>query len=123
MPSHALKTDKRLLGTWRSDGRRTVREWRFRPGISRKKRDKFLSIFGKLTVTYTARFRRWVMDDYRNRHRYQVLASDSRSVAIRYECPTTGEWLIEHIIFDGAGRFWIPLGYNREWFRRVRRAA
>lgn len=121
MPTHAPKTEKRLLGTWRSDGSRTVREWRFRPGISRKKRETFLTIFGKLKVTYTPRFRRWVMDDYRNRHRYEVLASDSRSVAIRYECPATGEWLIEHIVFDGTGRYWIPLGNNREWFRRVSR--
>jgi hypothetical protein len=61
------------------------------------------------------------MDAYRNRHRYEVLASDSRSVAIRYECPITGEWLIEHIFFKGAGHYWIPLGNNREWFRRVNR--
>jgi hypothetical protein len=123
MPTHAPNTEKRLLGTWRSDGPRTVREWRFRPAISRKKRDKFLTIFGKLTVTYTPRLRLWVMDDYRNRHRYEVLACDSRSVAIRYECPTSGEWLIEHIVFDGSRRYWIPLGNNREWFRRVKRAA
>lgn len=112
-----------MLGVWCSDGPRTVGEWRFRPAISRKKRDQFLAIFGKLKITYTGRFRCWVMDDYRNRHRYEVLASDSQSVAIRYECSTTGEWRIEHIVFEGAGRYWIAQGNNREWFRRLKRAA
>jgi hypothetical protein len=63
------------------------------------------------------------MDDYRNRHRYEVLASDSHSVAIRYECPTTGEWRIEHIVFEGTGRYWLSQGNNREWFRRLKRVA
>lgn len=58
-------------------------------------------------------------------HRYEVLATDSDSVASRYEeLPLTGDqvskhWQIEHIHFEGPDHYWIALGSGREWFKRV----
>ena len=69
---------------------------------------------------YTARHIRGVLKDYRFTQPYQILATDTESVAILYrDTPLTGEWLIGHIHFDGSDRYWISLGFNQEWFRRV----
>ena len=45
--------DRRLLGVWKSDDKRTLKEWTSNRHLSAKKRKKFKSIFGKLEVTYT----------------------------------------------------------------------
>jgi hypothetical protein len=62
-----------------------------------------------------------VLDDWRAVRPYEVLASDSISVAIRYLDELAGEWLIQHIYFDpnDADRYWVSIGFGREWFRRV----
>jgi len=120
MPSTTPTTDKRLLGTWRTDRGRTVAEWRFSKRLTRQKRRKFLAIFGKLRVTYTRTRIRGIYGDYRFTQRYEVVAKDSDSVAIRYEdTQVTGQWRIQHVHFEGQNRYWIALGRNREWFRRV----
>ena len=120
MPTDSPKTDTRLRGTWRSDRHRTLAEWRFTKRLTPERRRKFLGIFGKLRVTYTPTRIRGVFDDYRFTQRYEVLGSDSDTVAIRYEdTQVTGQWCIQHIHFDGSDRYWIALGCNREWFRRV----
>lgn len=115
------KADKRLLGIWRSDRRRTLAEWRFAKRLSPEKRRKILAIFGKLRVTYTRTRIRGVLGDYRLTQAYELLAADSDTVAIRYhDSQLTGEWLIEHIHFEGSDRYWISLGHCREWFRRIK---
>jgi hypothetical protein len=123
MPTQTHKTDKRLLGSWRSDRRRTVAEWRFRKRLAPKRRRWFLGVFGKLRVTYTRTRIRSVFDDSRFTQRYKVLAADSDTVAIYFEdMKVTGQWRIQHIHFEGCDRYWIALGSNREWFKRDRSA-
>lgn len=120
MSTHSPKTDKRLLGSWRSDRRRTVAEWRFRKRLAPKRRRWFLGTFGKLQVTFTPTRIRSVFNETCLVQRYEVLASDADSVAIRYEdIQVTGRWCIQHIHFEGRDRYWIALGGNREWFKRV----
>lgn len=124
MPAPASKTDRRLLGTWRSDRQPTVAGWRFIKRLTPERRRKFLDIFGRLRVTYTRTRIRAVLRDYRFTQRYELLAADSDTVAIRCEdAQLTGEWRIEHIHFEGRDRYWIALGPNREWFKRVRNRA
>jgi len=121
MTSTTSTTDKRLLGTWRTDRGRTVAEWRFSKRLTPQKRRKFLAIFGKLRVTYTRTRIRGIYEDYRFTQRYEVVAMDSDSVAIRYEdTQVTGQWRIQHVHFEGQTHYWIALGRNREWFRRVK---
>lgn len=118
MPARVRKTDKRLLGTWKSDGRRTVAEWRFAKRLTPERRRKFLAIFGRLRLTYTRRRIHGALGEYRFTHPYEVLAADSDTVAIRYRDEAgTSEWRIQHIHFEGD-HYWIALGRNREWFRR-----
>lgn len=117
-------TDKRLLGTWRSDRRATLAEWRFKKPIPADRLRRFRAIFGKLVVTYSAKQIRGVFGDFRYIQRYQVLGKDSESVAIRYEDKQLlNEWRIQHIHFEGKDRHWIGLGWNREWFRRIKKRA
>lgn len=124
MRTRKPKTDSRLLGTWRSDRQPTVAEWRFTKRPTPERRRKFLDIFGHLRVTYTRTRIRGVLRDYRFTQRYEVLAADSDTVAIGYDdAQLTGEWRIQHIHFEGRDRYWIALGRNREWFKRVRHRA
>lgn len=125
MATHKGKTDRRLLGTWRSDRRRTLRELRFPRHVPRKRQEPLRAIFGKLRLTYTRSRIRYVLDDWSAVRPYEVLASDSISVAIRFHDELAGEWLIQHIHFDpkDADRYWVSIGFGREWFRRVKNHA
>src|SRR5687767_14714140 len=46
-------TDRRLLGTWRSDGRRTGAEIAARRDIKNSNKKRLRSLFGKLVLRYT----------------------------------------------------------------------
>jgi hypothetical protein len=134
--------DKRLLGTWKSDKRRTFQEWSWTKRLTPQKRNRFKAIFGKLEVTYT---RTKVISTLRHRkweqaRRYSVVAADETSVAVvqfgkmeiknrrKYDAVNLeiAEELfgskpkIEHIHFDKK-HFWISLGNgrNREFFRKI----
>lgn len=113
-------TDKRLLGTWQSDRARTLKELRYRPGMTVKQRKVLRGIFGHLRVTYGRKYIRGVLEDYKFVGPYEVLASDEDSVAIRVYCKTTENWDIRHIHFHDSEHYWISLGFNREWFKRVK---
>jgi hypothetical protein len=121
---HKLKTDKRLLGTWRSDRRLTLKDRVWRRGWSGQKRKKIASIFGHLTLRYT---RSRLYSDYRGHKaitKYEVVAADSDSVAIRTWDSLLKEWRIRHIHFAGD-HYWISIasGWNREWFKQVMKNA
>lgn len=115
------RIDKRLLGTWRSDRTATIAEWRFAKRFSALRRRKFLDIFGKLRLRFTRARVFSILGSQNHKQRYEVFGTDSDSVAIRYEdTQLTHEWRLQHIHFEGRDRYWIALGRNREWFRRVR---
>ncbi len=114
------KTDLRLLGHWKSDRRRTLADWKWAPRTNPKKKKFVASLFGHLKLRYT---RRYVYSDYqgtKSRERYEVLGSDSHSVAISVRRSLMDEPRIYHVTFEDNG-YWIPLGRGREWFRRPRK--
>src|ERR1044071_8010800 len=113
-PANPPKSDKRLLGTWKSDRRRTIKELRFRPGLARKHREYLRASFGHLRIKYTRRQIHGTLRDYHFSQPYEVLASDAISVAIRSYYEITDEWLISHIHFHGDRHYWISFGYTRE---------
>jgi hypothetical protein len=141
-PPQFQKFDKRLLGTWRSDKRRTIEEWVYRKKLVPAKRKQFESIFGKLRVKYT-RGRVYLSlphRDWERSQRYIVVAHDETSVAIVKYGPLRikDRWKynteilkleeemfgvhpkITHIHFDKQ-RYWISLGNgrNREFFWKI----
>lgn len=122
MATPKLKTDKLLLGTWHSDRRRTLKDWTWRRGWPARKRKKLASIFGHLTLRYT---RTRLYSDYQGHkeiEQYEIIAADSDSVAIRRWDTLLEEWRIRHIHFEGD-RYWISIGRQREWFKRVTKHA
>jgi hypothetical protein len=83
-PPQFPKTDKRLLGTWKTDKRRTFLKWNWSKDSSPKRKAHIKSLFGKWEFTYTRtkvislnRPRKWES----SRH-YRILGADDSCVAI-----------------------------------------
>ena len=114
--ANARKTDKRLLGTWRSDKERTTRLWRYKTELDAEKKAKFESIFGKLTRRYTPTFLYTEFEGDKTSGKYSVIAFDSRSVVLAY--PEEDGPKLEQVFFE-EDWIYILAGYNVEFFRRV----
>ena len=115
-------TAKKLLGTWHSDRRRTLEDWIWRRGWPARKRKRLASIFGHLTLRYT---KSRLYSDYKGHkeiQKYKIVAVDADSVAITLWDSLLEEWRIRHIHFEND-RYWISLGRQREWFKRVKKRA
>jgi len=109
--------DRRLLGTWRSDKRKTALEITARRDIPADQR--LLSIFGKLELRYTRTRCYSTLDGNTEVGRYRVVAKNSSSAVTVGTSSLTGEEFIYHIHFEGR-YYWISLGKFREYFRRVK---
>ncbi len=116
--------DPRLIGTWRSDARKTSRDIASRrdltPEKNRKKYKKLLSLFGKLELRYTRTHYHSRFGSHNDVAAYIVVAKDESSVAIVSRNPLAGEEEISHIHFEGK-HYWVYLGSGglREFFKRV----
>lgn len=112
------KLDRRLLGTWRSDRRRTFRHYKPGPRSTVEGQRKFKSIFGKLIVRWTARRCHFEFDETRFKgsrwsRPYDVVASDETSVIVR------SDGVLSQLHFEGDC-YWIAVGgVLCEFFRRV----
>jgi hypothetical protein len=111
--------DKRLLGTWQSDLRRTAREARDRHLVPEEKIKKFKLLFGKLRLRIT---RTRIYSDFKGEKSvepYRVVAKDAYSVAI----VTRGlveEEQIYHVHFEGKYHWvWPDTATFPEYFKRV----
>ena len=119
MPTRTSKTEKRLLGTWRSDRRRTLKEWLWSPKTNASQRKRFAQLFGHLILRYT-RQRVYIEFKGHNESRsYKVIGRDSESVAVMSYVAWMEEDRICHIHFEGDRYYWITIGSQREWFRKV----
>ena len=112
--------DNRLLGVWRSDARRTLRDLRARRDISLKTKRAIGRILGKLELRFTRTRCYSTIDGSTSSVPYVVVAKDSSSVATVSRDLLLDEETITHIHFDGS-RFWINVGRGsfREFFTRV----
>jgi hypothetical protein len=115
------KSDKRLLGTWQSDRRRTMKNWRWPRGASTQYRKRFAAIFGKLRIRYTRQKIYSELNGDLDSLSYEVIAADPESVAIRCKMGIADECeRITHIHFEGDKYYWITIGPNLvEWFKRI----
>ena len=111
--------DSRIIGTWRSDARKTALEIAVRQDISAEKKKKLLSIFGKLELRYTATHCYSSFEGTTSANPYKVVAKDSSSVALVVSNPLVGKEIV-HIHFEGP-YYWIVLGSGRmrEFFKRI----
>jgi len=128
MPAELVMHDNRLIGTWRSDKRRTAQEIRARRDIPAGKRAKLVSLFGKLTLRYTRSKCYATFDGSTDIRPLRLVAKDPGGVVVIGTAPLTGQDLIYHIRFESPSGpsakppyYWISLGRFREYFRRVQR--
>ena len=110
--------DNRLLGTWKSDRKKTFAEYVPRRRVSAVWLRKFKSIFGKLVIRYTPR--KFICDYDGNQETvsYQVLGKDSDSVVIRFYSDLWNEWRVDQLHFDGH-HYWVWTYGLREFFKKV----
>ena len=119
MAKKRSKCDPRLRGTWRSDRRLTFKHFTPRHGSTPAKLRKFKAVFGKLIVHWQNGYCNTEFDGAKSRERYEIVASDSVSVVIRYFHDVLGEERLQQIFFeDDYYWFWTVWGM-REFFRRV----
>ena len=114
-----LMDDSRLIGTWRSDKRKTSTEMASRRNVNSAKYKKLISLFGKLELRYTRSHCYSRFETHKSVSWYKVLGKDDDSVVILSVSPTAGKQIV-HIHFEGS-RYWVYLGSsgNREFFRRI----
>ena len=109
----ADSVDRRLLGTWQSDRRRTFQHYRPRPSLSAAKLRRFKAIFGHLLIRWTAKRCYWKShpDDERWEFaRYELIASDDRSVIVRlHDGPLFETPGLRQIVFDD-NHYWVLPG-------------
>lgn len=109
--------DKRLIGTWKSDARWTLKELRQRKNFSELK--CLPKVFGKLEIRYTRKkYYTSLLGENSGRYEYEVVAKDATSVVIRLKNTMFEEDKLQQINFDGP-RYWVCLGGIHEWFKRI----
>jgi hypothetical protein len=134
------KKDKRLLGTWKSDRARTLKEWIWVKHPSAAKRKKLAALFGRLEIRFLPgrMISKLPHCGWETSRPYVVLGTDETSVAVfefgdlqiknarKYDSlclawvkELWSERRIRHINFEGE-HYWISLGRNREFFRKIR---
>ena len=111
------KFDKRLLGTWRSDKELTIIYWRYTKELAPDRRERFENLFGKLTIKYTESHAYSEFDETKDSCKYEVIGRDDNSVAIIWH--EKQEDKIQHIHFEENDLYYVLVGYNVEFFRRV----
>jgi hypothetical protein len=112
--------DSRLIGTWKSDARKTANEIAARRDIPANKALKLRRFFGKLELRYTDTHCYSRLGDYVSVNRYTVVAKDKWSAALIVFNPIAGKHIVQ-VHFEGD-HYWITLGSGRmrEFFKRIR---
>jgi hypothetical protein len=109
------KSDRRLLGSWRSDRLRTLRHYKHGPKSPSASRRRFKSIFGKLVVRWTRKFVYTEFERPVERQAYEIVARNASSVVVRF---ADGELM--HIHFEDDW-YWIGVhGVMCEYFKRIK---
>src|SRR5262245_34956918 len=110
-----------LLGTWRSDRKRTTAQWVFPKRLAAARRRQFEAIFGKMVVRYT---RTRHISRYNARtwsSPYRVLWSQEGPIfpqLVLLFKSKEGE-TVHHIFFDSPNSYYIQGGRCAEFFKRV----
>lgn len=122
MKESKRKWDRRLLGTWKSDKRRTFKHYRPRRGCSPQALARLKSLFGKLIVHWGAGTYHTILDGRKTTGTYKIVAQDWNSVVIRSFNEFIGEFDLTQIIFDGEYYYITTIwaGHIVEHFRKVK---
>ena len=110
------RADPRLLGTWRSDGERTARFWRYTEEPDAARRRDFERLLGKLTRRFTETHVYGEFEGDTWSDEYWVVDADARSVVVAYRDDSA--YTLQQIFFEKDSMYLVA-GYNFEFFRRV----
>ena len=109
---------QRLLGTWRSDRKRTMRSWVFPKPLSERHRKRFAHVFGKATWRFTRLFCYGQYEELQWKGPYRILWADPSSAVVVFE-QEDGE-NCHHLFFDGDHfYFCASRNGNVEFFKKV----
>lgn len=127
---------KLLIGTWRSDKRRTLAAFHRYHTLEGAEKRRVGSLFGKLVLRYTPERLHFSLRGTEWTAKYHVVAADSESVVLRIHSddlwrkavPFTADIVkqmsaprLQHIHFrrgNGYQNYWIGCGTFCEWFKR-----
>ena len=128
-----------LLGTWKSDRRKTLATCHKYHEMTEPRKQRFAALFGKLQLRYTRRFVYHTLRKFKYRERYDVVAEDDTSLVIRVHTegikkrlpavwPNLEEFFapklhqFHFVIRRRRPYYWIGQGHFCEWFRKVENA-
>lgn len=118
MGRRAAKSDQRLLGSWKSDRRATIRHFVPKPGADPAAISKLKTFYGKLLIRWGRGKCYTDLDGFRQAEDYEVVARDSQSVVVRIFDTFFQEHRLIQIHFEGQ-YYWLWAWGMREFFRRV----
>lgn len=115
-----IKSDKRLIGTWQSDRRKTFQHYKRSKKVPESRHRRLQALFGKLVVRWGRTKYYTELDGFQDSGPYEIVASDETSVVIRHTDVITGQIELKQLHFEGD-YYWFPLGgHLTEWIRRIR---
>jgi len=111
-----------LIGTWRSDRKRTISQWVWPKRLAGRRRKEFEAIFGKMQVRYTKSRHYSKFDGRTWSSPYRVLWSREGPIFPQLVLLFKGKdgETAQHIFFDSPNSFYIQGGKCAEFFKRVR---
>ncbi len=112
--------DRRLIGIWKSDRRKTFMHYKPKSTLSPSKLRRFKALFGKFVVRWGRGKIYTELDGWKDSGPYEIVASDAESVVVRTHDAIFDRPVLHQIHFEGD-HYWIALdGGFCEWFRRVK---
>jgi predicted nucleic-acid-binding Zn-ribbon protein len=120
MPRRRIHPDRRLIGTWKSDRRRTFKY--FQPKGLREK--KLRALIGRMVIRWGRQKCVAELDGFQTTDSYRVVASDDNSVVIRSNDVFGNGTHLSQIFFVDANCYYVctPYGFA-EYFKRVNSTA
>ena len=109
-----------LLGTWRSDKKRTIEAWGKHPPGSAKFRRSFVPDLGKMTISYGAKLARTTFHKVDETNAYRVVWQSSDAVFVvfgRAKAAQSGQL----IYFKAPDVYWVHCGRFVEYFSKQKR--
>ena len=113
------KFDKRLIGTWKSDRRRTFQHYKAKPGTDPKQLRKLKSLFGKMTIRWGRGKHHSDLEGSLSSAEYEIIGRDSSSVVVRLWDDLLQEYQVRQIHFEEDYYFITVWGGLCEYFRRI----
>lgn len=120
MPKKDTKPANWLVGTWRSDKKRTIEAWGKHPPASAKFRRSFVPDLGKMTISYDAKFARTKFHEVDETNRYRVIWQ-SRDAAFVVFGLAKADQSGQLINFETPDLYWVHCGRFIEYFSKQKR--